>query len=103
MSFERTVDELRKLVGSRACAVIMDEQYDRADGWIGHFGGTLSRIEDPVPELHDPVHFVRFGDDDAAFAVHRALFRGAEWTTDAGAPALRIELANVAVWVYPSD
>jgi len=58
MSYEEMVAELRNLVGERIAVSMALQQFGPADGYLADFSGRVEPIDDPIPGVDFPVHYV---------------------------------------------
>ena len=72
MSYEEMVAELRNLVGERIAVSMALQQFGPADGYLADFSGRVEPIDDPIPGVDFPVHYVRVG--ERGFGIPRAMF-----------------------------
>ena len=62
MSYEEMVAELRNLVGERIAVSMALQQFGPADGYLADFSGRVEPVDDPIPGVDFPVHYVRVGE-----------------------------------------
>ena len=101
MSYEEMVVELRNLVGERIAVSMALQQFGPADGYLADFSGRVEPIDDPIPGVDFPVHYVRVG--ERGFGIPRAMFDRAEWVTTAGQRELEIGVGDVRVGITKCD
>jgi hypothetical protein len=101
MSYEEMVAELRNLVGERIAVSMALQQFGPADGYLADFSGRVEPIDDPIPGVDFPVHYVRVG--ERGFGIPRAMFDRAEWVTTAGQRELEIGVGDVRVGITKCD
>jgi hypothetical protein len=71
MRYEEMVAELRNLVGERIAVSMALQQFGPADGYLADFSGRVEPIDDPIPGVDFPVHYVRVG--ERGFGIPRAI------------------------------
>lgn len=78
MTFDEALELVRGWIGKEVAVAFTLNAYGPGTGWLADNSGRVARIDDPIPEVDQPVHYVRF-EDGPGFALARELFQGAEW------------------------
>ena len=96
MTFDETIATLRQWIDHGVSISLAHSKHGPADGYLADFSGRLARIDEPIAGVDAPVFYFRWA-DGSGFAVHRELFKSADWRTIAGQTALEIDLDAITL------
>ncbi len=101
MTFDDVLEQVRAWLGTEITLVLWLNEFGPADGWLVDTGGPLARLDDPDPDIHQPVHYVRF-ESGHGFALERTWFRSAQWKLVAGERSLDVDFGAITVSMAPA-
>jgi hypothetical protein len=102
MNFDEVLEQVRHWLGSEIAVVLWVNEFGVGESWLADMDGRLARIDDPIPDVDQPVHYVRF-ESGNGFALQRTWFKEARWKTVAEQRSLDVDLGAVSISLTPSS
>jgi hypothetical protein len=102
MTYDEVIATLQGRIGRSIAVNVTETTLGRGSGYVADFAGNLTRVDEPVAGVDEPVFYFRV-DDDGGFAVHKNMFEGASWETIAGQRWLIVRLAHVELGLDLTD
>ena len=78
MTFAEVLDQVRARLGTEIVVVLWLTEFGPGEGWLLDVDGRLERVDDPLPGVDQPVHYVA-SRAVTGFALERTWFKAAQW------------------------